>query len=379
MYWRPQRMSARVLLLIAAVVAGSLAAVEVVRVRERQPMYKEKLAAAMLARRAFNVIREERFKRRIPIDPEVDPQRSGLIGELISPVTTNTGHLAAKQTSINPNFAAIVVDMLRRAGVKAGDTVAVGLSGSFPALNIAVLAAVKTSRMRAVIVASVGSSQWGANHPEFMWPDMEGALIKWGLFQQGSAALSLGGIDDRALGMSKKGRKLLEEAIRRSGVPAFDVKDFGDSLDKRMALYQEKAGEAEIRAYVNVGGGTTSVGTRIGKDLFEAGLNKRMPRGASQIDSVMTRFMARGVPVIHISKISRLAQRYGLPEQPKTMPRAGEGDIFVRQTYSLWLAAGALALAVIMLFAFLRLDLGHRLFTSGRRGDGSATSPEPMV
>jgi poly-gamma-glutamate system protein len=53
-------------------------------------------------------------------------------------LTTDAGNLEAKQTAINPNWAAVIVDLLQQANVKERDPVAVSFSGSFPALNIAV-------------------------------------------------------------------------------------------------------------------------------------------------------------------------------------------------------------------------------------------------
>jgi len=377
LYWRPQRLSLRLLLLIATVADLALGAVETVRVHEKQRWYHEKLQAARLALRAFKALKDERLRRGLPIDAETDPARSGLIGELISPVTTNTGHLTAKQTSINPNFAAVVVELLLRAGLKAGDTVAVGFSGSFPALNVAVLAALETLRLTPVIITSAGASQWGANQPSFMWPDMEMALVRWHIFSHRSVAASLGGIEDRALGLSKKGRNLVRAAVARSGITLLEVRNYDDSLNKRMELYRERAGDAEIKLYVNVGGGTTSVGTRVGRDLFSPGLNRRLPRGP-QIDAVMTRFVQQGVPVIHLSKISKLAEQYGLEQQPRSLPAVGQGSTFFREAYSPWLAGGALLAIIALLIGFLRLDWGHRLL-AGKAHQAEPARPEPMI
>jgi poly-gamma-glutamate system protein len=378
LYWRPQRVSARVLLLLAVVSVVGLLMVETFKVRERQPYYREKLGASRLTRKAFQVVKEERLRRGIRIDPVSDPARSGLIGPLISQTTTNTGHLSAKQTTVNPNFAAVFVHMLKRAGVKAGDAVAIGPSGSFPAMNIAALAALKTIKARPLIISSVGSSQWGANHPDFMFTDMERVLRRRGLLPFRSIAVSLGGVDDQAVGLDEQGRKALEKAIERNRMSPLRAANYDESLSLRMKLYREHAGEAEITAYINIGGGTTSVGTRVGKRMFKPGLNRWIPRGAAAIDSVMTRFAKRGVPVIHVTKIDELAQRYGLPLQPKTMPPVGEGKIFVREGYSPWLIVVALVVLLGLMFAFLRLDLAYRLFSAKPAGSDSSR-PEQMV
>ena len=168
LYWRPQRVSRAALLIISLVSVAGIAATEAFLAKNRQPYYREKIAAARLAARAMDVIKTERILRDLPVDSESDPAASGLIGELMSPVTSHTGYLQAKQTSVNPNFAAVIVHELKKAGVNEGDVVAVGLTGSFPALNIAVCAALETLKVKPIAVASVAASQWGANFPALM-------------------------------------------------------------------------------------------------------------------------------------------------------------------------------------------------------------------
>lgn len=378
LYWRPQRVSRRILVLIAVVAAAGMVSVEAFKMEEKQPYYAEKLKAARLANKAFDAIREERERRRIPVDPEVDPSRSGLIGELLSKVTTNPGHLPAKQTSINPNFAAVMVHLLRRAGASEGDAVPVGLSGSFPAINICVLSAIQSIEAHPIVITSVGASQWGANNPDFLWPVMEKTLTDRRLFRRGSIAYSLGGINDRALGLSKEGRSALADAIANSGVPRIEARTYADSVEQRWAYYRENGGDRSVAVYINVGGGTTSVGTRVGKQMFKPGLNRYPPKGASDIDSVMARYAHEGVPVIHISKIDHLAVTYGLPLQPQSIPAIGEGNVYRKRVYQVPFAVATLALIAVMLITLVRLDWGQRIL-SGWRRDPPSGRPQRMV
>ncbi len=378
LYWRPQKISRKVLLIVALISAAGILSVEMFRVKEQQEYYKEKVQAARLARRAFEVIKEERLRRGISIEPEADPSLSGLIGALLTETTTNPGHLPAKQTTINPNFSALIVHYLKRIGAEPGDTVAVGLSGSFPAMNIAVLTALETLKLQPIVISSVGASQWGANLPQFLWPDMEHTLYDQRIISFRSVAASLGGIEDRALGLSNRGRQLIEGAITRHNLRFIQEPTADESLERRMAIYREHAAGSEVKAYVNVGGGTASVGTKVGKRLFRPGLNRFPPPGSSMIDSVMTRFSVVGVPVIHMTKIDTIAERYGLPLQPVLTPAVGEGKIFVREEYNTYLAGGLLATILLLLWVLIRLDWGYRVFSAGRRPP-QASHPEPMV
>jgi len=379
LYWRPSQVSRAELVLLALLSLGGLVAVESFKLRERQPFYREKIAAAHLAEAAFETVKAEHLRRKLPIDAELDPAQSGLVGSLISPITSNTGVLAAKQTSINPNFAAIIVGYLKRIGVAPGDVVAVGASGSFPALNIATYAALETLELRPLVISSAAASQWGANEPSFTWPDMEKVLFDRKLIHFRSIAVSRGGIEDRGLGLTKEGRKLLDDALARTELPILQVKSYADSVEQRMALYTEHAGEAPVRAYINVGGGTSSVGTRVGKGMFRPGLNTRLPLAAEDLDSVMTRFAGDGVPVVHLVKIRELAERFGLSVQPTSPPPVGQGSIFVRQRYNPYLAIGFIVAIIGARVAFIRMDLGFRILRGGARGRKAPGTPQQMV
>src|SRR5215208_6306034 len=179
-YWRPRAVSRPALLLIALISVAGLIVVERWKVENPQPHLEEKLAAAKLAQQAFDVIKEARISVGPPIDKTIDPSESGLIGIPMSPVTTVIGDVSAKQTSVNPNFAAIIVEMLKEAGVQEGDVVAIGMSGSFPALNICTYAACETLKLKPLVISSASASQWGANVPALLWPDMELLLRKKG-------------------------------------------------------------------------------------------------------------------------------------------------------------------------------------------------------
>lgn len=378
LYWRPQKISLGVLALILLTAVIGLAAVEVLPVKKPKPYYGEKITASKLAKYAFDAVKEERLRRNIVISEEFDPAVSGLIGVISSPVTTNPGHLPAKQVSVNPNFAAIMVHYLRSVDVKEGSVVAVGMSSSFPAINIATLAALETMKVKPIIISSVGSSQWGANISEFLWPDMENFLYEQRIFSNRSVAATLGGLDDRALGLSPEATKIMEESLVMNGIRYLRVKNYKDSLEQRMSVYREEAIGKKIKAYINIGGGTTSVGTNLGKHLFSPGINLKVPVGGVGIDSVMGRFAQEGIPVIHITSIEKIAKGYGFPLQPKGIPPVGEGKIFVSEEYNKWLAGAVLAMILLVTYVLVRLDWGFRLFptTVGRM---SKSKPEPMI
>ena len=380
LYWRPGKVSRSVLLVVSALSLVGVVAVDRLRTRREQPHHDDKLAAARLALRGLQAIKAERISLGLPLNSDVDPGQTGLIGLPMTAVTSNTGHLDAKQTSVNPNFAAVILHMLKRARVKPGQQVALGVSGSFPALNVAAYAAVRQLGLKPVIVASASGSQFGANLPGLTWIEMEAALQRRGVFPYRAVAASLGGIHDRAVGMSDEGKKTLQDAIHKAGLRLIQPASLADSVDQRMKIFADAAGAAgSYAAYINVGGGTASVGTSLGKHLFRPGLNRAAPRGSGVPDSVMLRFARQGVPVIHLTSIDKLARRYGLTLQPRVMPKAGEGQVFYRQEYNRWLASGVLLTILVVLFAFVRSDWGARLFRVERAQKDDGAKPQQMV
>jgi poly-gamma-glutamate system protein len=378
-YWRPQGVSRRALVLIALIAVGALTLVERFPVQTKQPYHDDKLAAARLTRDAFKLLKSEKQRLGIPLDSEGDPHQTGMIGTALTPVTSNTGYLTAKRASINPNFAAVVVQMLKRAGLQRGDLIAVGSSGSFPALNVAAFAAIQTLGLEPIVISSASASEWGANDVGFLWLDMERVLVEHQVFGFRSVAASLGGMDDRGFGMSKHGRSLLSAAIDRNALIKIEPKTIVEAIERRMQIYQENAGERPIKAYLNVGGGTASVGTQIGKKQFKPGLNLEPPRGAGLMDSVMLRFSERGAPVIHMTGISQLAKQHGLrANSDGIIPPVGEGEIYVKAEYNRWLALGGIIAVLAAMLAFIRLDVGLRILRVAPRRK-QAPQPQQMV
>jgi poly-gamma-glutamate system protein len=300
-----------------------------------------------------------------------------MIGTSFSAITANTGYLNAKRTSANPNFAAVLVEHLGDARLPGGSTVAVGVSGSFPALNLATFAALHELGLKPIVISSVSASEWGANNEDYTWLDMEQTLRERKLVDFGSVAASRGGIDDRGFGISKRGRELLDAAIARAGVAAIDSRSLTHAIDQRMQIYDEEARGKPIRAYINVGGGSASVGTHVGKKQLRPGLNENAPRGSKLVDSVMSRFLMREVPVIHITSIIKLAREHGLPVEPVRIPPVGSGKVFVKPEYNRWLTAAGLGLILAVMLRFIRWDVGLRILSRSR--SPGERQPQQMI
>ncbi|MCR9210235.1 MAG: poly-gamma-glutamate system protein [bacterium] len=348
LYYRPQKISSGSLLFLAAL---SVVTVLTLRAMPHQmagwstmvaglygihDLKDRMLEASERANTAFDAIHAKRLELGHPLLDAQDPADTGMVGPSMSAVTTLPGHLPAKQTSINPNFAAVAMRLLVDAGVRPGDRIAIGCTGSFPALNIAVYSAAESLGARPTIISSAASSQFGANSADMMWPDMEKLLADEGILAYRSLEISRGGFRDRAAGMSDDTRAILDAAIERSGVPLMDSIDDIDAIERRMVAYSKAAEDETYAAYINVGGGDASVGGTEGNDSIGEGLItpkqlatiQKKASSPEAVDCVATRFLASGVPVINMINVVALANQYGLPIASTTKVEVGQGTVF---------------------------------------------------
>jgi poly-gamma-glutamate system protein len=282
-----------------------------------------------------------------------DPLQAALLGPQVSMITTDAGSLTSKLTATNPNFAAAIVDMLRGAGVGAGDVVAVAYTGSFPVLDLATVIAIETLGAEPVIVSSVGASNWGATDPDFTILDMETLLFERGIIRHRSVASAVGGSLRRGA-MSETGRALALAAIDRNSVSAIDHTRLSRGVADRWQLYVDHAGDRPLKAFVNVGGGQVSIGGGSFRDRFAPGL--QIPTDPSQDEGrgLLAQMHQAGIPTIHIDQVTTLAAQYQLPAAPARTPAVGEGGPF-RDTLRVRVAAGGAAavLAIVLIAARL--------------------------
>ncbi|NBD95061.1 MAG: poly-gamma-glutamate system protein [Gammaproteobacteria bacterium] len=369
LYWRPSEIPTSALLLLALAAIAALVVVETFTREEASDYYDEMLEASRLVQQSIEKLRPIRGRVE-PINPDVDPLRSGLIGVASSPITSNSGHLEAKQATINPNWAAVVIRLAAEAGVAPGDHVAVAVSGSFPALNLAVYAALESMGVTPVAIVSGSASQWGANVPEFAWMDITRELRNAELIDMKAQAATLGGIEDRGIGLSEQGLELIRRAAERAGIELVVPDSYQAAVSERIRIYNEGADGQPIAALINVGGGTATTGPETIDHFFGSGLQRSAPSGAFRIPSVMGHFLQQGIPVINFSGIRNLATQFDLPYPPQRMPSVGAGGVYRAESYQRWLAGLMIVLllgltALIMRSANIALSTGQ----SGRKKD----------
>ena len=314
--------------------------------------YDEKLQAAEITQNAFIAIKSAVQEMGIPIDRINDPNETGLIGFQYSPITTERGDLESKLTSTNPNFAALIVELLKHGGAKQGDVVAFSLTGSYPALNIAALSAARVLGLKPIIITSVGSSMWGANFPEFTYLDIEALLERKGILDTKTSAASIGGEDDIGRGLSPAGREIIEQAVLRNNVLLLEAGNLDEIIDEKMEIYNA---EGRIKAFVNVGEKTTAL---VGSEATTGFIRPRALRAGR---GTIAQFSSRGIPVINLIDIDELAETYDMPAAPIPLPRPGEGRLYYEYRYSVTFAIFATVILVVILFIVLRFDVDYYL------------------
>ncbi len=358
--WRQRtRIPGLHLALALAVVLLGTAAVESGRRAARQPYYDRQIAAALLMSRALSAIREYRVAIGDPIDPVLDPNRTGLIGPELGVLTTSLGNLEAKRTSTNPAFAALLVKYFHEAGLARGDVVAIGASGSFPALILATLSAARAMDLKPVLIYSIGASTYGANTPDLSLAVLLPYLRRLGILPYRLAAVSLGGEEDRgksAYGaFIDGGRRAMLAVARQSGAPLIAEDDLAQSIRRRLEIYRRAAGVRPIECFVNIGGADPNYGITTASLNFPNGLVLRAaPPSFGPERGLIFEFVAMGVPVVNLLDLRGLALKNGLPVDPVPLPPIGSGDVYYRIRYPRWLILAVLAAGGLIVAAGVR-------------------------
>jgi len=282
------------------------------------PWTPEMLAAAGRMQEALGVTSRHCRDAGIPLDPLADSGGTCLIGPELGELFTTLGQLEAKRTTLAPDMAGLLVHLLREAGVSRGDTVAVGASGSFPALVMATVVAVEALGAHPVTVLSLGASSFGATRAELHLLRLYQLLQEAGVIATPPVGVSLGGSGDLGLEFEAEVRDRLLRDVAESGLPLLSEPDLISMVARRMALFPPR-----VAAFVNVGGTDTNLGTSPRILGLPPGLVKPVGLPGEGERGVLFAMMARGIPVIHLLHVRGLALRYGLPWDPLSPPAPG--------------------------------------------------------
>lgn len=345
-------------LLVALIMAisGSLA-LWLTRQQTFTPYAPVQRAAAERMQLCEKILLDTIQSEKITIE-ESDLNGTGLIGPEWTPLTTTSGLIEAKRTSLDPNFAALLTRYFYQAGLKAGDCVAVGASGSFPGLLIATLCAATEMNLEVKVIASFGASMHGATRPEMNICRIIRILQEHGIVRFELLAVSPGGDDDYGESLLfPEARQLIAELAAQEGVEFIDYNNLEKSIARRLTLFGE-----DVDCFVNVGGASANSGTSAYTLDFPNGLVIDPPRIPTTADrGLMYEYAARGIPIVHLLNVRGLAIDNGLPYDPIPLSQPGEGGVYYEISYHLWIIIPTLAaIALTLTMGRLRESLKKR-------------------
>lgn len=342
-----------ILALLIALLGLGLAARTLTDVKYKH--FSHQVAAATLMQNAIDVIKQAKLDQGLTISQELDPNQTGLIGAEFTHITTSLGNLEAKRTSTSPTFAAAMVRLFYEAGLKNGDVVAIGASGSFPGLIIATLAACQAMQLEAILFYSVGASMYGANIPEFTLVDMLQALRENQLLCYDIQAISLGGNNDQGEGgFFPDTQDTMMKIAKSAGAPLIYEENLQENIQKRLTLYLENNNNLPPACFVNIGGASPNHGNTNASLKFPSGLVTNLSFQTSDPErGLIFEYLEQGVPVIHLLNIRGLATKMGIAIDPIPFPAIGSEAVYHDVQYNKWLIWTTLG-GIFMVFVFTK-------------------------
>ena len=298
----------------------------------KRSCYAEMTAAARTMDTLQKAVSEEMTQRGIEIDRSLDPRGTGLIGPEWSGITTTLGNIESKRTTVNPDFAALLARLFIEAGLQKGDYIAANCSSSFPALNLAFIAAADTLELHAVMVTSVGASMYGGNREDFTYLDMEHYLYDKKLIRNKTIAYSLGGAGDVGKDFDPEVIEPLKKRLDGYGLTFLYEADFEKNLANRYAFYTAAA-DGRIKAFINIGGNLLSLGEH--SDTI-ANEKIRLPSTAAITSGLVGSFLQADIPVFYLLNLKSIALYYQLPFDPAELPPIGTAPIYYHSVQHLW-------------------------------------------
>lgn len=318
------------------------------------PNFVQQKNAAERMERSINLIAEEYQtlvnEGKAVWNVKTDPRKLGIIGPETSPIVTSRSVLSEKQRAINPNLAAVFVSWLKDAKLEAGDYVAVGLTGSSPAVNIALYSAMRELELNPVIVTALSSSRYGASNINFTWLEMEKAIFSETNFK--TFVASRGGNRDIGAGMNSEGKQILGDIIDKHDLQLIE----GHSA--RITMYEKALPKGKkYKAFINIGGSVGNVGSVVTAGLIKEGVNRKLPE--LEAKGVLGYFADKKVPIIHFFRGLDTFDQHYLSEANAETQKIGRGNVY---GYSWSVALVCMILLLIAIAVVVIFDRHDRHF-----------------
>ena len=280
---------------------------------------------------------------------------TGMIGAAYTAITTTLGNLDSKRTSLDPNFAAVYINMFSKLNLKKGDEVVLNMSGSFPMLDISCIIAAETYGLKPFIMASIGASSYGATNPAFTIFDMLEYLYNQKVISSRIDIVSLGGSNDVGENFGEfndyNDRNLIIQRIKDSGITFLYEKNFDKNIEKRLQLINKK--QKNVKLFVNIGGNSVGIGVNENAYYQSNGIlyasKYKKTSFSKKGEGLLEKFLSSGANAIQMLNLKYIASNYGFEYGFDKLPDVGIGDSYYEKSYNLTYSI----IAIVATVAFL--------------------------
>lgn len=246
-----------------------------------------------------------------------DIEETGLVGIAWSPTTTTPGELAAKQLAARAGWVAVFRGWYRDAGLRPGDAVAINTSGSFPGLFLAARIAAESMHLRARAVASLTSSNYGANVPGFDLMTMDDVMTHGAGLAPIVVGVTPGGDGDAARGMEDADREALRARLRVLAAGSAKVGALWPATLDESASFRRRLlldADPPPRLFVSIGGHVTALGVGDSALILPPGMIRPGDVAASRAGGLAREALDRGVPVVKVLGLRELDAALGVAQ-----------------------------------------------------------------
>jgi poly-gamma-glutamate system protein len=255
---------------------------------------------------------------------KIDPNRTGMVGQEYTAMTTTAGTLSNKRTATQPDFAAALAKRMAELGVGKGDKVLIIESGSFLGGDIASIAAAEALGADIVLIPSLGASQWGANDLELSLIDILSLLRDKGVIRTKPLAVVLGGASGIGGNMEPGAPDILRASVKRQGTLLVDDPVLKAMVDRLTGLVDKALGTRDqLKLMVKVGGSVISVGNCPENQNYTTTIRPRTDPCGGTTPGLLYLKGTEKVPVVHILDMTGLSKELGLPYDPTPFPAPG--------------------------------------------------------
>ena len=360
--WVKSNISVKYLVILLIIITIGIFFVEFSKKKVRTDYYDIQIETANIMSKSLQIIQQERESRGITISEKTDPNKTGIIGEEYTRLTTTLGNLSAKRTSTNPDFAALMVKYFKQAGLVRGDVIAIGSSGSFPGLIIATLSACKAMEITPLLIYSIGASEYGATIPGFTFIDMLETLNDKRIIPYQLLAVSMGGNFDQAEAMLyPDSQKIIRDIGQNSDAIFIDRDNLAENIQRRMELYKNTANNKSIKLFVNIGGASANYGNTTASITYPNGLIMNGPKIPDNPErGLIFEYQSLNIPVVHLLNIRDLALKNGIPVDPTPLPEIGQSEVFFALKYQKRIIAITVIIGIMYLVLVRKINSSYK-------------------